>query len=74
MTVAADRLRVFRETRRMTRKDLAAALGVHRSMIAQIESGARTPGLLLAARIEALTGGFVAPREWVASKLRSDAA
>lgn len=75
MSVAASRLRSFRNTRRMSRKELATKLGVHASMVAQIESGTRTPGLLLAARIEELTAGFVAPRDWVSAKLgRSDAA
>jgi len=51
-----DRLRAGREALGLTQAELAAALGVHQTMISQYERGDRTPGLKLAGRWAAALG------------------
>lgn len=70
MTVSASaRLARFRTAKGYTFKSLAARLRVHRSMVVQLCSGARTPSLKLAVEIARLTQGWVegaiTPFEWV---------
>ncbi|MCB9632920.1 MAG: helix-turn-helix transcriptional regulator [Sandaracinus sp.] len=66
------RLRGFRAARALGRKQLAEALGVHRSMIQQLEAGTKSPSLALAVRIARLTDGWcegaITPFEWIAAE------
>ena len=63
------RLARYRTTRHLTRRQLAAELGVHVSMVSQLERGERRPGLALACRIAELTSswieGAITPWQWL---------
>jgi transcriptional regulator with XRE-family HTH domain len=69
------RLRRFRLARCLTRKQLAASLGVHPSMIQQLENGTKPPGLALACSIARVTDtwaeGAITPFEWIEAKAAS---
>lgn len=63
------KLRRFRIARGHTNKTLAAALGVHPSMVVQLCAGTRSPSLSLACAIARLTDdwceGPVLPFDWL---------
>jgi transcriptional regulator with XRE-family HTH domain len=54
------RIRALRRSRRLTLDDLAAACGVSRSMISEIERGGRTPTVLVLDRIATALGSSIA--------------
>lgn len=64
-----SRLRRFRSARKLTRQQLADLLGVHLSMVSQLERAKRAPGLALACRIASVTEfwieGAISPFEWL---------
>ena len=49
----------------LSQVDLSVLFEVSISHISMICNGVRMPSLPLAVKIEKLTGGFVAPRDWV---------
>jgi transcriptional regulator with XRE-family HTH domain len=55
-----DRVRVLRRSRRLTLDALAAASGVSRSMISEIERGGRAPTVLVLDRIATALGTSIA--------------
>jgi transcriptional regulator with XRE-family HTH domain len=60
---APERLRAWMERSEMSRTELAALLGVSVPTASQLATGARTPSLSLAARIQHVTG--IQASEWV---------
>ncbi|UJR79864.1 helix-turn-helix domain-containing protein [Sandaracinus amylolyticus] len=60
-----EKLRAFLSTRGMTTAAFAERVGVrHAATVSLWTTGARTPGLATAARIELATGGFVRAIDW----------
>jgi transcriptional regulator with XRE-family HTH domain len=55
-----DRVRALRRSRHLTLDDLAAASGVSRSMISEIERGGRAPTVLVLDRIATALGASIA--------------
>ncbi len=51
-----------------TQTHFAGRVGVDQSVISRLARDEMLPGLDLAVRIEAATGGKVRPRDWVAEK------
>lgn len=51
-----ERIKLFRERRDLTQKDLAALVGVHQTKISQVETGERGISLDLAAKIATALG------------------
>jgi transcriptional regulator with XRE-family HTH domain len=60
---AHERLCMWMERSGMSRTELAALLGVSVPTTSQLATGARTPSLSLAVRIQHVTG--IQPSEWV---------
>lgn len=58
-------LRLWRIAGRMKQEEIASELGISQPKISKIEGGTVRPGLLLAVRIEALTG--IPCRAWAPS-------
>jgi len=56
----------LKETKR-TKADMARELGVSKSYMTELCSGEKTPGLQLALRIQAATGGLVPATSWLRS-------
>jgi transcriptional regulator with XRE-family HTH domain len=59
-TAVGDRVRALRRSRRLTLDGLAAASGVSRSMISEIERGGRAPTVLVLDRIATALGTSIA--------------
>jgi transcriptional regulator with XRE-family HTH domain len=59
-TAMGARIRALRRSRRLTLDDLAAASGVSRSMISEIERGGRAPTVLVLDRVATALGSSIA--------------
>ena len=63
-TRAQELLYRFRDYRRLSQSALALRLCTYQDVISELERGVRHPGLQLAIRIEAITGGMVPCTAW----------
>ena len=66
---AAKRLRQWRGKR--TQQEVAELLGVEQGRLSKLEAGKRVPGLALALKIQALTGGLIPASAWTAPSART---
>ena len=61
-----DRLREWRKQRDLKQAEAADQAGISQSQWSGLETGKRTPSLAEAVRIQALTGGRIRVRMWLA--------
>ena len=64
-TKGSELLYRFRDYKRLSQRALAKALGIDQPKVCRMERGFHRPGLSIAVRIEALTGGMVPCGSWL---------
>ena len=64
MNLGARRLRDYLERRRMTQRELAAAVETSEATISRIVNEGSIPDVGLCVRIKQYTDGYVVPEDW----------